>query len=557
MDEEYDNFLGIEVEFDDEENIKNKKKKKKDDFIEIDAIERTIEFIEEEEEIEAQTKRRRSTTGRGLTLINNTFDPSKILNLSLWLKADAGVSLEPPYNYVSQIVISGTSNPNFNGTYVASSVPQYIDGQLQSYNFDSPEANPTRTLRWDTGYSAFILDTGGNDVGFISADGITWDLFNQSITEVVISGFTGTYSNANGTYSYTTDYEAWLNGDFLIEVGGNLKHIPTGQSIATNGNNYQGAWTPTTYFSTITLSNAGTTYANGVYTRTDSAIDMTTETFYSGGKVIVWDGNDSFWYMDYEYYRNYSFAFAVGWSIENGDTPAPTATYAYSNRNIGSPTTTSIGLNPSGSVSGSVTTSTVTPSNVVEWADQSGNGRNGSVDSESKPLYTTINGKSFINFVAGSRLYIGSVIWPDVEFIGTIFFVSRFNSSSSGGTSLLFYQDANDGNFSFGRGTASANSFYTTKNGSDFVYSNTLAGNNTNYILATTFNAFTASLYLNGASVGSGSLPSMTGYPYNSQIGGYSTEQFNTAEVIVYNRVLTDAERQQVETYLNQKYAIY
>jgi hypothetical protein len=29
------------------------------------------------------------------------------------------------------------------------------------------------------------------------------------------------------------------------------------------------------------------------------------------------------------------------------------------------------------------------------------------------------------------------------------------------------------------------------------------------------------------------------------------------AEIIIYNRILTTPERQQVETYLNQKYAIY
>jgi len=42
--------------------------------------------------------------------------------------------------------------------------------------------------------------------------------------------------------------------------------------------------------------------------------------------------------------------------------------------------------------------------------------------------------------------------------------------------------------------------------------------------------------------------------PYSPAFGGF---QGDIAEIIVYDRALTTPERQQVEAYLNEKYAIY
>lgn len=168
MDEEYDNFLEIEVQLDDEENPK-KKKKNKNDFIEIDAIERTIEFIEQEKEVEAQTKRRRSTTGRGFTLINNTFDPSKILNLSLWLKADAGVTMGNGTPFISSVVISGAGSTTSNGTYTRTS------GEYTTFN------------KSGGGY----LNYGYNS----TADGDVWQIFDTTLESISY------YTNDQSTFS--------------------------------------------------------------------------------------------------------------------------------------------------------------------------------------------------------------------------------------------------------------------------------------------------------------------------------------------------------------------
>jgi hypothetical protein len=367
------------------------------------------------------------------------------------------------------------------------------------------------------------------------------------ISQIIISGFTGIYTGANGTYNYNYEENWWYHSgaSYYINSSGNLIDDNDGTVIATNNNNFQGAWTPTNYFSTITLSNAGEdadqglVVVNGVYTRSDAGGPFASFTA-SGGRSIDWDPNDgNFWETSGGYYRNYGPSLNVGdWQPEGGEEPVPTAVNSTSVRNVGSPTSTTVA------------------DLVTSWADQSGNARNATIDTLS--IYTTIGGKSFINFVAGSRFTLSSVIWSDIEFIGTIFFVARFNSSSAGGSSVLLYQEGNNGNLFFIRGIGSTNNFYITKNdGTVVVSSNVLADNNTNYILATTFNASTASLYLNGASAGSGPISSSAGSPFNSFIGGYDTEQFNVAEVIVYNRVLTTEERQQVEVYLNAKYQIY
>jgi len=367
------------------------------------------------------------------------------------------------------------------------------------------------------------------------------------ISQIIISGFEGIYIGANGTYNYNSEENWWeLSGtSYRIESNGSLIDDNDQTVIATNSNNFQGAWTPTNYLSTITLSNAGEdadqgfVVVNGVYTRSDAGGPLASFTA-SGGRSIDWDPNDGdFWETSGGWYRNYGPSLNVGdWQPEGGEEPGPTAVNSTSVRNAGSPTSTTVS------------------DLVTAWADQSGNARNANLDTQS--IYTTISGKSFINFVAGSRFTLSSVIWSDIEFIGTIFFVARFNSSSAGGSSILFNQEGNNGNLFFIRGIGSTNNFYITKNdGTVVVSSNVLADNNTNYILATTFNASTASLYLNGASAGSGPISSSAGYSVNSFIGAYDTEQFNVAEVIVYNKVLTTEERQQVEAYLNQKYGIY
>ena len=466
MDEQYDNFIGIEVELDNEENPK-KKKKNKSDFIEIDAIERTIEFIEKEE-TEAQTKPRRSTTGRGFTLINNApapFDPSKILNLSLWLKADAGVTLATsgPYTYVSQIVITGSNTPNVNGTYNATSVPTFdFEGMPNPYFL----SGPTYTIEWTN--PTFYLDVSGIGAGasWTSSDGTSWTILESRPDTITISG--STTPNVNGVYTRPIDE--------------NVFYGPTTNVIENYGN--------------------------------FELLDQATSTIY------------------------YTASSATGpWTIVDG-TGAITSTI------------TSV---PRGTITA---TKVVSSSAVTAWADQSGNNRNASEYSGSYPTYSLIGGKSFINFNAFVDLILSNPIWEvGYTYIGTIFTVARFPSSSEGGNARLFSAEANTNYFIFGRGIDSTNAFFVTNNQEDYATSSLEASNNTNYILEATFDEDDATIYLNGIQSGASGISSnfATG---NEAIGG-GEEPSSIAEMVVYNRVLTTEERQQVEQYLNSKYQIY
>lgn len=365
------------------------------------------------------------------------------------------------------------------------------------------------------------------------------------ITQVILTGFTGIYSGANGTYNGSSEDQEFYHTSGLFYISGNtLLDASNDIPIATNSNNYQGAWTPTTYLSTITFTNAGTTSVNGIYTRTDSQFDIEYLPFLKSGGNISWDEELVAWIANNgiignDLYRNYSFTFDEDWSTENGAGPQPDATYSNSSRSVGSPTSTITSI----------------PNPVDSWADQSGNSRV-FYTSNSRASSVVISEKNFISLPTNTDLYSNTPIWPDSQIIGTIFCVARFASSSAGSTAYLFRHEGVEGDFIFSRGFNNTNAFYITSDGIDNVSSLTNANNNTNYLLGATFNeSSVATLYLNGASTGSGVITSSNGL-YNLYIGGLG-EPSNIAEMIVYTRVLTDAERLQVETYLNQKYQIY
>jgi len=506
------------------------------------------------------------------------FSPTNIAGLSLWLKADAGVSniQAPAYNYVSQIIISGTST--LSGTYTATSVPSY-EGYVNSYSFSGPSNG--FDMYWNV--NAFVLesDTGAGYAYVESSDGQTWAISSQYFTQVVISGFTGIYAGANGTYTYSSDYEALLNGDFLID-GNAIRYIPNDIAIAYNTTgNYAGAWTPTQYFSTITLSAAGTTSINGIYTRSDSQIDIESSNFTaSSSRSISYDDNDNFWFVGpNDQYRNYNQQPEGAWVTENGDAPAPTAVYGNSERDVGNPVTTSVTAIPSGSIIGSITTSSVMMEVVSAWADQSGNSRN---------FTKSIDNTGFPTFSNGALLFTANNTYGDpnasilalpsesLNLTGpyTLITLVRAGANNScvfsksnddskrrkyqiyvngGVIGSLESTNGQDTGISYGTGTGddvnikriivsqftSDSSGLIRYNGAEVQVG---TGDNDGYGLNET----------NSASVFIGASPFGEGSGYNAEA---STEMY-VYEIIFYNRAITTSEIQEVEAYLMDKYAI-
>jgi hypothetical protein len=488
----------------------------------------------------------------GSLSINPKKSVQDIQGLALWLKADAGVSTSS-FNYISQIIITGTSDPSFAGTYTANGVPTYNFeyGYPDVYYFTGPAG---KTMSWmaDDGY--FLLNSSETGDCFISYDGVNWTIINSYVSQIVITGFTGIYTVANGTYNltYSNRWDRVGGGGFFIDEQG-LKNNDE-ILIATPPANYSGSWTPTTYLNSVTLTGAGSTSVNGIYTRTDTEINMFSVQFTLDAERYIY--LDQYWFVvdnnnGGALYISSGNEDLISWEVYGDGAPnAPTGSVGgTSARSVGSPTSTA-SLKPSGSISGSVTNTTANTDFVTAWADQSGQGRNAvEEENDGKKLLVEINGKSFVGFNNTS------MILPPISFVGTIFAVVRFNiSSTEDYGSRILYQTTDSGdNFQFTRGLNSTNIFYLRSVG-DGAFSSVSTNNNTNYLIGATFNSSSASLFLNGTSVGSGPIEENSGAG-DLYIG--QGEPYKMAEIIVYNRVLTTSERQQVEEYLNHKYEIY
>lgn len=364
------------------------------------------------------------------------------------------------------------------------------------------------------------------------------------VSQIVITG--SNTPNVNGTYNAssvpTFDFEGmpnpyfligptyaieWTNPTFYLDVS----EIGAGASwTSSNGT----SWTILeSRPDTITISGSETPNVNGVYTNPDFG-----NVFY-GPTTNVIEKFTNFELIDQATSTTYYTASsATGpWTIVDG-TGAITST---------------ITLAPRGTITA---TKVVSSSAVTAWADQSGNGRNASEYSGSFPTYSLIGGKSFVSFAAFVDLLVSNAIWgASIPYIGTIFTVARFPLSSDGGNARLFSSEANTNYFVFGRGIESTNVFFVTNNQEDYLASASALNNNTNYILETTFDENNAAIYLNAINAGNSSVSSNTGVG-NEFIGG-GEDPSSIAEMIVYNRVLTTPERQQVEAYLNSKYEIY
>ena len=364
------------------------------------------------------------------------------------------------------------------------------------------------------------------------------------ISQITVSNFTGAYTALNGTYNYMPEENYWFHSSasYYINQNGSLVDDNDGTVIATNSNNFQGAWTPANYFSTITFSNAGEDAIdmNGVYTRSDAAGPFGSFTA-SGGRFISYNDDDGeFWATNNDFYRNYNNLAVNAWDPEAGEEPTPTAVNSTSPRNIGSPTSTV----------------TYIDNSVSAWADQSGNGRNAvEEETDGKKSLVSIGGKSFVGF-NNTTMFVPLIWQPDSTFVGTIFAVARFDASSTQFFgSRIIYIGGDSGPFQLTRGRDNTNNFYLAPRDNISVLSNQTTDNNTNYIVGTSFDSSSASLFLNGVPAGTGSSGQNSSFDSPLNLG--SGEPYKLAELIVYNRVLTTAERQQVEAYLNSKYQIY
>jgi len=312
-----------------------------------------------------------------------------------------------------------------------------------------------------------------------------------------------------------------------------------------------------TFVSEIILTGSGTTTSDGTYTRASGGL-----TGFTGpnGNTIGNSSGEEFKLYDSTfggdtYLLNItSSGITYITDIETGgDLPVPTS---------------SVSLSNTGNLF------------VTTWADQSGNGRNASaVDVSSYPTFNSsdLNNRPTISLssvaggtnksfqisgnpmgASGSTAFVVNYVDPNV------FSVDGENGDGNGALLGNFGSAENGSHWPYGIGTSSVyDSFATDTRKDDLglptgitswnIYS--VYSQNNDWKLfcnGTEFYSDTSNVYSN-AIANSTSL-------YIGMQNNAGTDQIfkgKIAEVVFYNRVLTTQERQQVEAYLNTKYAIY
>jgi len=142
--------------------------------------------------------------GLGLSLPQTRFASASLIpssGLSLWLKADAGVTTLS-YSYTSSITLSEAGESSVNGSYTASAPGNgYNNYLMNGPNSNIIQVRPNSTPR----YRLYNLDNYTNPnpwfYSFTSSNGSTWTAVGKKPVSITLSGLTGTSSTSNGTYN--------------------------------------------------------------------------------------------------------------------------------------------------------------------------------------------------------------------------------------------------------------------------------------------------------------------------------------------------------------------
>lgn len=201
-----------------------------------------------------------------------------------------------------------------------------------------------------------------------------------------------------------------------------------------------------------------------------------------------------------------------------------------------------------------------TSGSLATWVDKSGNGVNFTQSTAgSRPTIQSniVNGKRVIRFDGSDDIMSNTVYMGTTK--STIFAVAKGNASG-GHNRILHAGSSTDGIMFFGSYLGNFAAFYGNGSWNDTSANTRTISVTTDYRILSAVNdaGSTTTLaypYVNGLeqNAKTGTTTTYTGL----LLGGYGGGQYwdgDIAEVIVYNRALTDAERKKVENYLGEKY---
>lgn len=207
--------------------------------------------------------------------------------------------------------------------------------------------------------------------------------------------------------------------------------------------------------------------------------------------------------------------------------------------------------------SGGITNGTT----ITSWRDKSGLGQ--SITVAGSPVWnsTTLNSSPSVNLTNGR--FSGIFSNPLSNFTFTAFIITSLNSYPTGGYPCLAFQNTPTGSFLRVLDYAGAFRYLSFLTGGFLV--STASSLTTPFLWSTTYNGSTSAfLYYNGSntanSTGASSPGCNAAYFYlgteEGDIPGVNSWPGYVSEVVVYNTVLTQTARQQVEGYLAQKWGL-
>jgi len=400
--------------------------------------------------------------------------------------------------------------------------------------------------------------------------------FQSTYVSQIILTCTGGFSSYSGTYIATSTPD--VDGVYSLFSSSNSKTIIKDGDfffegyfiLASSGNGINWSF-QNVLVGGLTISGATGSYtdANGVYLlneRNQSSGDIyrNNENGYYG--LVNTNGAVNIYSPDFVLiYSNSSFGSGAWTNHGGGDFPEATGTV----------TATSIQLDPSGTVSGSVTTSDYVTSNVTAWADQSENGNNANVEnSGEEPTFVSSfsNSKPAIQFDGETQLLLVADS-SSLDFLNTSIFIVLKRIGNGIGNEITFMKNGDAledaGSYWQVARLDGENMQFSVDNGGGYDRNSVVdISDGIARITDFTFDGTDFNIYVNGVQTATYNEPEGDINITNGslQIGGYNKsfnngggELFNgqIAEIIMYNRAVTTPERQQVEAYLNSKYQIY
>jgi hypothetical protein len=219
------------------------------------------------------------------------------------------------------------------------------------------------------------------------------------------------------------------------------------------------------------------------------------------------------------------------------------------------------------------------PNQGLVWEDQSGNGNNATARTGNPTFVSSvINGKPILRFDGTANLITNNFFVNNYNTPITIIAVSKASASTVRGeqpTARYIVGVTNSGGYEFGLSYGAyetenpnfSNSYGISYVGGSDIESSPM-GENEKRIASTINNGSQISFFLDGTLIGTADPAAQSGgdnstgaFSIGSDVVLDQTDNFfctcDIAEIIIYNRAITTAERQQVEAYLNTKYAIY